>query len=86
LYGGDGIQYYLDYTLLNPIASTIPKWRTFKFLRRVILLNRLADPDEIVYGDVDIEGDLDSILINPAASTISKWRSFKLLWWVELLN
>jgi hypothetical protein len=25
LYGVDGIEYYLDYVLLNPVASTIPK-------------------------------------------------------------
>jgi hypothetical protein len=29
---GDGIEYYLDYMLFNPVASTIPKWWTFKFL------------------------------------------------------
>jgi hypothetical protein len=32
LYGGDGIEYYLDYILFNPVASTITKWRTFKLL------------------------------------------------------
>jgi hypothetical protein len=32
LYGGDGIEYYIDYILFNPVASTIPKWRTFKLL------------------------------------------------------
>jgi hypothetical protein len=31
LYGGDGIEYYLDYILFNPVASTIPKWRTLNF-------------------------------------------------------
>jgi hypothetical protein len=25
LYGSDGIEYYLDYILFNPVASTIPK-------------------------------------------------------------
>jgi hypothetical protein len=35
LYGGGGIEYYLDYILFNPVASTIPKWRTFKLLRWV---------------------------------------------------
>jgi hypothetical protein len=33
LYRGDGIEYYLDYILFNPVASTIPKWRMFKLLR-----------------------------------------------------
>jgi hypothetical protein len=79
LYGGDGIEYYLDYLLFNPVASTIPKWRTFKLLRRVLLLNRLVDLDEILCGDDDIEGDLDSILLNSVASTIPKWWTFKLL-------
>jgi hypothetical protein len=50
LYGGDGIEYYLDYILFNPVASTIPKWRTFKILRWVLLLNRLVDLDEILFG------------------------------------
>jgi hypothetical protein len=31
LYGDDGIDYYLDYILFNPITSTIPKWRTLNF-------------------------------------------------------
>jgi hypothetical protein len=30
LSGGDGIEDDLDSVLLNPLASTIPKWRTFK--------------------------------------------------------
>jgi hypothetical protein len=29
LYGGDGIEYYLDYILFNPVASTIPKFCYF---------------------------------------------------------
>jgi hypothetical protein len=55
LYGGDDIEYYLDYILFNLVASTIPKWRTFKLLRWVLLLNQLVDLDEILYGDDDIE-------------------------------
>jgi hypothetical protein len=86
LYEGDGIEYYLDYILFNSVASTIPKWWTFKLLRLVLLLKRLVDLDEILYEDDDIEGDLDSILINPATSTIPKWWTFELLWWVQLLN
>jgi hypothetical protein len=34
LYGGD-VTEYLDYILFHPVVSTIPKWRTFKFRRRV---------------------------------------------------
>jgi hypothetical protein len=33
LYGGDAIQDDLNSTLLKALASTIPKWRTFKLLR-----------------------------------------------------
>jgi hypothetical protein len=51
VYGDDDIQYYLDYMLFNPVALTIPNLRTFKLLRWVLLLNRLVDLDEILYGD-----------------------------------
>jgi hypothetical protein len=30
LYGGDDIEEDLDSILFNAVASTIPKWRTFK--------------------------------------------------------
>jgi hypothetical protein len=30
LYGGDDIEYYLDYILYNPVALTISKWWTCK--------------------------------------------------------
>jgi hypothetical protein len=45
LYGGDDVD--LDSILLNPVASTISKWRMFIFLRWAPLLNRLVDLDEI---------------------------------------
>jgi hypothetical protein len=48
----------LDSTLLNPVASIIPKWWTFKFLRWPQLLNRLVELDEIWYGGDDIEYSL----------------------------
>jgi hypothetical protein len=67
LYGEDGIEGDLDSILLSPVASTIPKWRTFILLRWVLLLNCLVDLDEILYGDDDIEGDLDFIPLNPIA-------------------
>jgi hypothetical protein len=35
LYGDDDIEGDLDSILLNPVASSIPKWRTFKLLRWV---------------------------------------------------
>jgi hypothetical protein len=53
--GGDGIEYYLDHILFNPVALTIPKWRAFKLLRWVQILNRLVDLDEILHGGVGIE-------------------------------
>jgi hypothetical protein len=59
LYGGDSTEYYLDSILFNSAASTMPKWRTFKFLRWVQLLNQLVDLDGILYGGDDIEGDVD---------------------------
>jgi hypothetical protein len=45
-------------------------------MRWLLLLNRLMDLDDILYGDDYIEGDLDSILLNPVASTVSKLRTF----------
>jgi hypothetical protein len=85
-YGGDEIEDDLDSILLNPIASTISKWRTFKFLRWAQLLNRLVDLDETLYGGDGIEYYLDYILFNPVTSTIPKLWTFKLMWWVQLLN
>jgi hypothetical protein len=55
LYGGDNIEDDLDSILFNAVASTFPKWRTFKLLRWVQLLNRLVDLYEILYGDDGIE-------------------------------
>jgi hypothetical protein len=73
LYGGDGIEYYLDSILISPVDSTIPKCWTFKLLRWVLLLDLLVDLDEILYEDNGIEDELDYVLINPVASTIPKW-------------
>jgi hypothetical protein len=58
LYGGDDIEDDLESMLLNPVASTISKWRTFKLLMWVQLLNQLVDLDEIPYCDNSIKGDL----------------------------
>jgi hypothetical protein len=54
LYGGDGIEYYLDYLPLNSVALTIPKLRTFKLLWWVQILNLLVDLDGILYGVDDV--------------------------------
>jgi hypothetical protein len=59
----DDIEDDLDSTLLNPLASTIPKWRTFNLLRCSQFLNRLVDFYEILYVDDDIEGDLDYLIL-----------------------
>jgi hypothetical protein len=50
LYGDDDIEDDLDSTLFNAVALTISKWRTFKLLRWVQLLNRFLDLDEILCG------------------------------------
>jgi hypothetical protein len=55
LYGDDDIEGDLDSILLNPVASTITKWRTFKLLRWAQLLDRLVGLNEILYGGDDIE-------------------------------
>jgi hypothetical protein len=38
LYGGDDIESNSESILFNPVASIIPKWRTFILLRWVQLL------------------------------------------------
>jgi hypothetical protein len=50
LHDGDDIEDGLDSILFNAVASTVPKWRTFKLLSWVQLLSRLVDLDEILYG------------------------------------
>jgi hypothetical protein len=40
------------------VTSITPKWRTFKLLRRVKLLNRLVNLDEIVCCGSGIKDDL----------------------------
>jgi hypothetical protein len=55
LCGGDDVEDDIDSVLLNLVASTIQKWRTFNLLRWVQLLNRLVDMDEILYEGDGIE-------------------------------
>jgi hypothetical protein len=52
LSGNDDIEDDLGSILLNAVASIFQKWRTFKLLRWVQLLNRLVYLDEILF-----EGD-----------------------------
>jgi hypothetical protein len=68
LYEGVVIEYYLNYLLFNPVASAIPKGRTFKLLRWVLLLNWSVDLDEMLYADDNTEGNVDSILPNPVTN------------------
>jgi hypothetical protein len=70
----------------NLVASVIPKWRTFKLLRWVLLLNRMVDFYKILYGGDDIEDDLDSILLNLIPPNIPEWRRFEFLRYVRLLK
>jgi hypothetical protein len=55
LYDGDDLEDDLDSILLNPVASTVSKWRTFKFLRWAQILDQSVDLDEILYGGDGIE-------------------------------
>jgi hypothetical protein len=55
LYVDDDIKGDLDSILLYPTAPTIPKWWTFKLLRWALLLNRVVELDEILYGIGDVE-------------------------------
>jgi hypothetical protein len=59
LYADDNIEDDRNSMLFNPIASTISKWRKFKLLRRVHLLNQLVDLNEILYCGNGIKGDFD---------------------------
>jgi hypothetical protein len=67
LYGGDEVEDDIDTILLNLVASTIPKWRTFKLLMWVQLLNRLVDLDEILYEGDAIEYFVQSCLLGYTA-------------------
>jgi hypothetical protein len=55
LYGVGETEDGLDSMQINVMASTIRKWRTFKLLRWVQLLNQFVDWDEILYGGYGIE-------------------------------
>jgi hypothetical protein len=59
LYRDDNIEDNLDCMLFNPVDSTISERWTFKLLRKVHLVNRLVDLDEILYCGNGIKGDLD---------------------------
>jgi hypothetical protein len=48
LYEGDEVEDDIDSILLNLVASTIPKWQTFKLLRLAQLLKQLVDLYEIL--------------------------------------
>jgi hypothetical protein len=44
------------------VMSITPKWRTFKLLRWVQLLNHLVDLDEILFGGDYIEEDREYLI------------------------
>jgi hypothetical protein len=48
-YGGHAIEGDLDAVLLNPVTSTIPKWRTFKLLRWMQNMHQSTWDHENVY-------------------------------------
>jgi hypothetical protein len=64
----------MDSILLILVASTVLKWRSFKLLKWVQLLNRVSGFGEILCVDDNIKFDLDSILLNDVDIPISKWR------------
>jgi hypothetical protein len=76
LYGGDDIEGDLDAMLFNLVASTVPKWLTFKLLSWVKLLKQLLYLGEILCGVMTLK----------VMSITPKWRTFKLLMWVHILN
>jgi hypothetical protein len=48
---GHAIEDDLDAVLINPVPSTIPKWRTFKLLRWMQNLHQSTWDYEILYTD-----------------------------------
>jgi len=42
----------LDATIFNPVASTIPKWRTFKLLRWIQNSHQSTQDRGILYADI----------------------------------
>jgi hypothetical protein len=50
------------------VISIIPKWRTYKCLKWVQLLNRVVDLDDILYECDEIEGDLNAIYFNTVST------------------
>jgi hypothetical protein len=76
LYGGDGIEDDLDSILLNPVASTVPKRRTFKLLRCYKFWT-----DWWILMEFCIE-----VMALKMMSITSNWQTFKLLRRANLLN
>jgi hypothetical protein len=83
LYEDDDTEGGLGSILVNPVASTIPKWWTLKLLWWIRFLNRLVDLDEILCGGYDAENDIDSILLDLVSLTIPKQRTFKRVRWCK---
>jgi hypothetical protein len=79
LYGDNDVEDDIDSLSLNPVASTIPKWRTLKLLRWCKFLNDWWIWMEFCMEVMQFKIYLYSILLNPIASTIPKWQTFKFL-------
>jgi hypothetical protein len=58
----------LDVVLINPVLSTIPKWRTFKLLRWMQNLHQSTWDHEILYTDRSLKDE--QLLIRPFLSKI----------------
>jgi hypothetical protein len=72
--------------LYRLVECTIRKWRTFKVLSCVQMLNPWFDLVEVEYEGVNIDSDIDSMLFRIVDSTIPKFQSFKLLRCVQLFH
>jgi hypothetical protein len=75
-----------DSMLFRLVVSTVPKWRIFKLLRCLQVLNRFLDLEKNVYEDDNIDKGSDSMLFRPLYSKMPKWRTFRMLRSLQLLN
>jgi hypothetical protein len=85
-YADDKIYRDSDSMLFRLVVSTVPKWRIFKLLSCLQVLNRLLDLDENVYEGDNIDNGSDSMLFRLLYSKMPKWRTFKILRSLKLLN
>jgi hypothetical protein len=67
-YGGHAIEGDLETVLINPVPSTIPKWRMFKLLRWMQNSHQSTWDHEILYTDRSSKDE--QLLITPFLSKI----------------